>query len=101
MQSEIQRLEESWKRLDDSNPQNEINLTEIFSDEELTEIDPFDRIQLAYVIKICQENRTLSEAGRKRFAASRQSKAKPNDADRLKKYLARFGLNWAKVAGII
>jgi transcriptional regulatory protein RtcR len=35
----------------------------------------------------------LSEAGRLLFAASRKSKATVNDADRLRKYLARFGLD--------
>jgi len=39
----------------------------------------------------------MSDAGRKLFAASRLEKAKPNDADRLKKYLARFGLDWEQV----
>jgi len=39
---------------------------------------------------------SLSAAGRRLFAVSRdaKAKAKPNDADRLRKYLARFGLSW-------
>jgi transcriptional regulatory protein RtcR len=39
----------------------------------------------------------MSDAGRKLFAASRSAKEKPNDADRLKKYLAKFGLNWERL----
>ncbi len=31
------------------------------------------------------------------FAVSRQDKRNPNDADRLRKYLARFGLDWAQI----
>jgi transcriptional regulatory protein RtcR len=31
------------------------------------------------------------------FDVSRTEKAKVNDADRLRKYLARFGLDWATV----
>ena len=42
---------------------------------------------------------SLSEAGRRLFAISRQGKKQPNDADRLRKYLARFGLNWEEVKG--
>ncbi len=42
---------------------------------------------------------SLSEAGRRLFAASRSRKAAPNDADRLRKYLARFGLSWTAVSG--
>ena len=33
-------------------------------------------------------------AGRELFAASRAKKASSNDADRLRKYLARFGLDF-------
>ncbi|MBW2699972.1 MAG: hypothetical protein JRF33_04050 [Deltaproteobacteria bacterium] len=57
-------------------------------------LDEFDRFQLAGVLKICQSSPSLSEAGRRLFAQSRQRKAKPNDADRLRKYLARFKLRF-------
>ena len=62
-----------------------------------TELDPFDRPQLAYVIRVCRDARSLSEAGRVLFAESRKKKAHPNDADRLRKYLASFGLDWESV----
>ncbi|CAK7006688.1 MAG: Anaerobic nitric oxide reductase transcription regulator NorR [Desulfovibrio sp.] len=61
------------------------------------ELDLFDAAQLACVIRECRRARTLSEAGRRLFAASRKAKEKPNDADRLRKYLARFGLSWSDV----
>ncbi|WP_207516777.1 hypothetical protein [Enterobacter roggenkampii] len=38
-----------------------------------------------------------SEAGRELFAVSRLKKANPNDADRLRKYLARFSLSWESI----
>ena len=62
--------------------------------EELEGIDLFDRLQLAGVIKVCRESRTLSEAGRTLFGSSRERKKIANDADRLRKYLARFSLSW-------
>ena len=58
------------------------------------EIDPFDLAQLEFVLQVCQESKTLSDAGRKLFAVSRTKRSKMNDADRLKKYLARFKLSW-------
>lgn len=61
-------------------------------------LDEFDRAQLAAVIRACRESASLSAAGRRLFAVSRQEKASQNDADRLRKYLARFGLDWATVA---
>ena len=36
---------------------------------------------------------SLSAAGRELFQASRQRKASRNDADRVRKYLARYGLD--------
>ena len=69
----------------------------VLSSEARAQIDPFDLAQLDYVLSICRESKTLSDAGRKLFAISRESKAKANDADRLKKYLARFDLSWDDV----
>lgn len=63
-------------------------------DDILTEIDPFDRAQLDEVIRVCRRSTSLSEAGRELFSVSRGKKKVPNDADRLRKYLARFGLTW-------
>jgi transcriptional regulatory protein RtcR len=39
----------------------------------------------------------LQSKGRKLFAVSRSKRSKMNDADRLKKYLARFQLKWEDV----
>ena len=36
-------------------------------------------------------------AGRELFAVSRKERSSTNDADRLRKYLARFGLSWERV----
>ena len=59
------------------------------------EIDEFDRVQLAAVIRVCQQSASLSAAGRRLFAASRAAKTSRNDSDRLRKYLDKFGLDWA------
>jgi transcriptional regulatory protein RtcR len=57
----------------------------------------FDRLQLKSVIAVCRESRSLADAGRKLFAASRAERTVPNDTDRLRKYLARFGLDWGSI----
>lgn len=62
-------------------------------------LDRFDRVQLAEVVRVCRASRSLSEAGRTLFAISRGRRASVNDADRLRKYLARFGLEWEHLAG--
>ena len=57
-------------------------------------LDDFDRAQLAQVVRVCGLSRSLSDAGRRLFAQSRTKKRSTNDADRLRKYLARFGLSF-------
>ena len=41
--------------------------------------------------------KSLSDAGRTLFAVSRAQRSSTNDADRLRKYLARFDLDWERV----
>lgn len=54
-------------------------------------------MQLAHVVKVCRESKTLSEAVRKLFSESRRKKANPNDSDRVRKFLAKFGLSFAEL----
>jgi transcriptional regulatory protein RtcR len=61
---------------------------------DLSQLDRFDQAGLAEVVRVCRQAKSQSEAGRVLFAVSRASKANPNDADRLRKYLLRFGLTW-------
>lgn len=63
------------------------------------EVDLFDLLQLQAVLQVCQSANTLSDAGRRLFAVSRQQRSMVNDADRLRKFLARFGLDWGRVRG--
>lgn len=92
--AEIARLQRLWSAQTDDGAGV---LAEILNTAALAEIDPFDRVQLAETIRICRNSRSLSEAGRVLFAASRARRSTANDADRLKKYLARFGLDWGSV----
>ncbi len=66
----------------------------------LDRIDPFDRVQLAFVVETCRASRNLSEAGRTLFEHSRKARKSTNDADRLRKYLARFDLDWAQLSRV-
>ena len=59
------------------------------------QLDRFDRVQLEDVLGVCRTSSSLSAAGRVLFDRSRERKKIANDADRLRKYLARFDLEWA------
>ncbi len=92
--AEIERLNRAWNppgvRANDDD-----RVSEILGRERADTLDRFDRVQLNDVLDACRESRSLSDAGRKLYAVSRREKKQPNDADRLRKYLARFNLNWA------
>jgi transcriptional regulatory protein RtcR len=93
---EIVRLKSLWSDASE-NLENKVLLEQFFEQTRLTQIDLFDQLQLSSVIAVCRTSTTLSDAGRTLYAASRAEKVSPNDADRLRKYLARFNLNWDKV----
>ena len=93
VEEEIGRLRRSWGAT-----QAESLLQPLLGEGAET-LDLFDRLQLEAVIGVCRQARSLSDAGRQLFAVSRQEKQNPNDADRLRKYLARFGLDWASLRG--
>lgn len=96
VEEEIARLKRSWgtaaRTADDG-------LEALLGPARSGALDLFDRVQLAEVVRVCRESRNLSAAGRTLFAASRTQKSSANDADRLKKYLARFGLSWGAITG--
>lgn len=85
---ELVRLRTSW------HPAGGDVLADVIGAERAAALDRFDRVQLADVVAVCRAAASLSAAGRMLFAASRQHKRAPNDADRLRKYLARFDLSF-------
>ncbi|KEY57276.1 RNA repair transcriptional activator RtcR [Serratia sp. DD3] len=91
VEEEINRLKLQWQE------SNTASLPTPSLPVELTPIDLFEQSQLATVLQVCRTATSLSDAGRQLFAVSRQQKKHPNDADRLRKYLARFGLSWDDV----
>lgn len=68
-------------------------LQTFLSEQQIAELDTFDRMQLEAVLHVCAECTSLSEAGRRLFNVSRETKRSKNDADRIRKYLARFGID--------
>jgi transcriptional regulatory protein RtcR len=95
VREEVQRLKEFWS--DDPPTALDGSLNDVLSADQLEKIDLFDRLQLERVLEICRKSRSLSEAGRTLFHVSRSKKATNNDADRLRKYLARFDLEWSQL----
>jgi transcriptional regulatory protein RtcR len=92
---EVQRLRTAWQQGD----QRFSLLDEYLGAARVEELDPFDRPQLEYVLSVCSKHSSMSSAGRELFSVSRLAKSTSNDADRLKKYLGKWGLNWSDLTG--
>jgi transcriptional regulatory protein RtcR len=94
--SEIQRLRRSWRALSGAPGDGEDTVAALLGPR-AEDVDEFDRVQLVHVVRVCREEPTLSAAGRRLFAVSRSRRKTSNDADRLRKYLLKFGLDWGGV----
>jgi transcriptional regulatory protein RtcR len=97
VESEIERLLEQWGG---GQGAGQSLIEKLLPSDQLAKIDLFDRLQLDAVVRICSTSRSLSDAGRKLFEASMSARSSANDADRLRKYLARFGLAWGDLENI-
>lgn len=103
--SEVARLRADWEHADSSSQDEDASrpiassecLERVIGAEATARLDLFDRAQLACVLNECARASTLSEAGRRLFARSRSERSSVNDADRTRKYLARFGLSFKDV----
>jgi transcriptional regulatory protein RtcR len=94
--AEIQRLQWLWQPAEQA-PASDVDLDALLPSEVAATLDLFDRMQLEAVAGVCRESQTLSEAGRRLFDRSRTQRSVVNDADRLRKYLLKFGLSWDAV----
>ncbi len=101
VEAEIERLRWLWhERLPQATQADSATpaLHALLTPERLAEIDLFEQLQLQAVLQACQSCNSLAEAGRMLFNHSRTLRSAINDSDRLRKYLARYGLRWADLA---
>lgn len=104
VEEELGRLRARWRtptagRATSAGAGDDALLRSTLGDEAVAGLDRFDRAQLAEVVRVCRASPSLSAAGRELFAVSRSGRASVNDADRLRKYLARYHLSWEAVRG--
>lgn len=95
--AEIERLRKAWAGFNTPDKTDYVDLKQWLPQETLDNMDLFDQLQLSSVIRICQNSRSLAEAGRTLFNVSRGKKSSVNDSHRVKQYLARFGVGFGEV----
>jgi transcriptional regulatory protein RtcR len=96
VEDEVERLRIQWRAGDPAEAAGESPsslMSRLLPRQRLAALDRFERVQLEEVLRVCRSAASLSEAGRLLFAASRAARRTTNDADRLRKYLARHGLS--------
>ena len=93
--AEVRHLGVLWAGAPRSGPPGLVD--RVLAPHAAAELDRFDRVQLEDVLQACRAAASLSAAGRVLFDRSRERKRSANDADRLRKYLARFDLEWSGV----
>jgi transcriptional regulatory protein RtcR len=98
VRDELERLSAMWRGGQQNLADRDTVHRDVLSPEVWEALDLFDRAQLAEVIRVCRESRSVSAAGRTLFARSRLAKSTGNDADRLRKYLLKFGLTFEDVS---
>lgn len=95
VEAEIQRLRWLWRRVGGETA--EVDVEALIGPAAWTRLDRFDQLQLQAVLRECRAAGSLSEAGRRLFNISRTQRSVVNDADRLRKYLARHGLQFEQL----
>ncbi len=99
VEREIARLRSAWERHAEESTADARTGEDPLAGLDLGDLDEFDRRQLAHVVAVCRASPTMAEAGRRLFAVSRSKKESPNDSDRVRKYLERFGVGWERIKG--
>lgn len=95
VEAEIERLRRAWAG---THPVPAGRLERILTREELDGLDLIDVAQLEKVAEVAAGARSMAEAARRLFARSRRDRKSINDSDRLRKYLARYDLDWERFA---
>lgn len=103
VKAEILRLKQLWAlglspQQATYQPINSKVLQRYLNAEQINALDDFDKIQLTGVIQRCetgrQQHKSQADVGRQLFAQSRKQLKNPNDSDRLRKFLLKFGLKY-------
>jgi transcriptional regulatory protein RtcR len=75
VEKEIQRLKQLWSIQTIQNQSKDVDILLKYLDQtQLSEIDEFDQIQLRGVLQVCENAKSMADAGRQLFAASRQQR---------------------------
>jgi len=99
VEAEIERLRWLWRR-EEAGAAAGGRAEALLGREVWAQLDRFEQLQLDAVLAVCAKAGSLSAAGRELFNISRTQRSVVNDADRLRKYLARYQLSWEQLTTV-
>ena len=98
--TEITRLRYDWRSFQssDTHSTNLRALREYLDETALAQLDYLEQIQLAEVLRVCKNAKSLAAAGRTLFNISRTKRLSSNDTHRLRQYLQKYGLSFDQIS---
>lgn len=91
---EIERLRNKWQNHSHSSQDPGAILLPFIGRERLEELDYLEQVKLSALLTVCQNSRSMAEAGRTLFNVSRTQKKSSNDSHRVKQILAGYELHF-------
>ncbi len=91
--NEIDRLQLDWNGHSSTHiNKKELLLQNTLNTDTYEALDLFEQVQLAQVIQLCKDSKSMADAGRKLFNKSRLQNTVTNDSQRLAVYLKKYSL---------
>ncbi len=92
---EVGRLRNKWQAtLVNGDGDAMALVASVLGQDSVNNIDRYDCLVLAAVIRVCRESNSMAAAGRTLFNVSREQKRSQNDSHRLKQLLDKWGLRF-------
>jgi len=94
---EITRLERKWHSQQPGDRHPAAVIERLLGQEATDQMDLYDQIKLAGLLKVCRDSVSMADAGRRLFNVSRNTKKSTNDSHRVKQLLNRYGITFADI----
>lgn len=94
---EINRLKKKWQAAPKNGWTPSEVIDPILGRGSSRSIDYYEQLKLANLILVCQNSRSMAEAGRKLFNISRANKKSNNDSHRVRQLLEKYGISFEDI----
>ncbi len=94
---EISRLKLKWRTAPQSHGAPSSLIDRVLGAGSSESMDYYEQVKLASIIDICQNSRSMAEAGRKLFNISRDTKKSNNDSHRVKQLLEKYRIRFEDI----